>query len=152
MEIGWRRFERRGVQFAAGLERALVSHRLPMLALMLGACGLAMLVGSGASLADLRLQWAWKFRRRRQALDPRAATLAYGQFLKAVGKRGFRKLPAQTPQEFAAALAPTPLSEAAAEFTRLYNSLRFGSAPVPPGRLWSALDDIAQVERVGSKQ
>jgi hypothetical protein len=60
-------------------------------------------------------------------------------------KKGFRRTPSQTPREFAFSFLGTPWGPGVTEFTKLYNTLRYGQAPVPLARLRSILEDIAKV-------
>ncbi|PYV16326.1 MAG: hypothetical protein DMG21_12045, partial [Acidobacteria bacterium] len=66
------------------------------------------------------------------------------RFLKVLGKKGHRKFPAQTPREFAATLAASPLGARAEEFTSLYNSVRFGAEAAPLPRLRELLDQLSR--------
>jgi transglutaminase-like putative cysteine protease len=134
--------KRQGIRLAFRVEGWLMAHKLLMLALMLAI--LAILIGAekGGSLTELRFLWAWRFGRRDALLSPREATLTYQQLLKALRRKGFRKSPSQTPQEFALSFLGTRLGTVVVEFTRLYNLLRFGHASVPLTRLRSLLEEI----------
>ena len=61
-----------------------------------------------------------------RALNPAEATVLYQRLLRTLGRRGFRKARGQTPLEFAGSLPPPELAGAVAEFTRVYNLIRFG--------------------------
>jgi len=87
------------------------------------------------STAGLRWQWAWKFGGQDRPVNPHEAARCYQQFLKIARAKGFRKRPSQTPWEFARGLAPSPLGPGAAEFTKAYNTLRFGSEQIPRAQL-----------------
>jgi protein-glutamine gamma-glutamyltransferase len=135
-------FEKRGASAAMAVEQWLVAHKLVVTVLMLAALAALAAAENLSSLAELRFAWAWRRRRRSGSLYRRDAVLTYRRFLKAVAKRGFRRLPAQTPREFALALRGTSLGASAVEFTAAYNALRFGGAPVSIDRLRRLLDDI----------
>jgi len=136
------RFEQRGVRAALAVAEWLVAHKVVVLVLMLAALAALVAAGNLPSLGELRFAWAWRRRRHTGGLDRRDAVLTYRRFMKAAAKKGFHRLPAQTPREFALALRGTSLGAAAAEFTAAYNALRFGGAPVEIDRLWRLLDDI----------
>jgi protein-glutamine gamma-glutamyltransferase len=135
------RFEKRGARAAMAAEQWLIAHKLVVTVLMLA--GLAALAAAEGlpALVELGFAFAWR-RRRGESLDPRDAVLTYHRFLKAVAKKGFRRMPAQTPREFALALRGTSVGTSAVEFTAAYNALRFGGAPVSIDRLRRLLDDI----------
>jgi transglutaminase-like putative cysteine protease len=135
-------FQRQGVRAAYGIEAGLMSHKLLVLLIMSAILAALLAVEQGLTLAELRLRWAWKFGGESLKLGPREATLTYARFLKVLRKRGFRKTPAQTPREFALSFAGSHLSTGVQEFTRLYNSVRFGKATVPLTRLRDVLEEI----------
>jgi transglutaminase-like putative cysteine protease len=138
-----RRFQRQAIRLAYRIEGWLMSHKLLVLLIMAGILFALVAAEKGGSIAELRFLWTWKFRRRDRALTPQEATLTYGRFLRTLQRKGYRKLPAQTPREFALSFVGTPLSWAVLEFTRLYNALRFGQAPVSLARLRALLENIA---------
>ena len=142
-----RRFQRETIQVAYRVEGWLMSHKLLVLLIMTAI--LAGLIASekSGSIAELRFLWAWTIRRSDRSLSPQEATLTYARFLKTLQKKGFRKSPAQTPREFALSFLGTRLSSPVLEFTRLYNTLRFGQAAVSLTRLRALLDEIAAGHR-----
>jgi len=142
-----RHLQRQGIQLAYRVEAWLMSHKLLVLLIMLGILGGLIASEKAGSIAELRFLLAWKFRRRDMELGPREATLTYNRFLKTLHKKGYRKTPSQTPREFAFSFVGSRLSWPVLEFTRLYNSLRYGQAPVSLSRLRALLEEIA-----GSKQ
>ncbi len=60
-------------------------------------------------------------------LTPRAATLRYQQMLRLLARGGLKKLPGQTPLEFAASLAAPELAAPVGQLTDLYQAARFGA-------------------------
>jgi len=138
----FRRLQRQTILLAYRVEGWLMSHKLLMLLLMLAILGSLIAAEKSGSIAELRFLWAWRFRRSDRALSPQEATLTYNRFLKGLRKKGFRKSPAQTPQEFAFSFVGTRLSWPVLEFTRLYNALRFGQTPVSLARLRQLLEEI----------
>jgi hypothetical protein len=64
--------------------------------------------------------------------------------LEALQKKGFRKKPSQTPREFAFSFLGTPWDAGVREFTKLYNTLRYGQASVSLARLRRILEDIGK--------
>jgi len=140
-------FRRQVIQVAYRVEAWLMSHKLLVLLLMLGVLGGLIVSEKADSIAELRFLLAWKFRRGDVPLGPREATLSYNRFLKTLRKKGYRKPLSQTPREFAYSFVGSRLSWPVLEFTRLYNALRYGQAPVSLSRLRALLEEIA-----GSKQ
>jgi transglutaminase-like putative cysteine protease len=138
-----RRFQRLAIRLAYRIEGWLMSHKLIVFLIMLAILGGLIAAEKGDSIAELRFLLMWRFRRRDRALSPAEATLTYNRFLKTLHRKGFRKLPSQTPREFALSFVGTRLSWPVLEFTRLYNALRFGKAAVPLSRLRTLLEEIA---------
>jgi hypothetical protein len=93
-------------------------------------------------------QMLWMLWRVRLAPSPRVspalATLQYEQLLRLLGRRGWKKSPAQTPLEFASVLSAAELASPVGEFTRLYQQARFGGRPGDPQKMTSLLDAIRQ--------
>jgi hypothetical protein len=110
-----------------------------MLAVLAG----LILTDRSGTLAEWRFRLAWRFARRDAALKPREASLCYQRLLNALQKKGFRKKPSQTPREFAFSFLGTPWGPGVLEFTKLYNTLRYGQAPVSFARLRQILEEIA---------
>jgi len=97
---------------------------------------LILLVLRGRALYDwLHARWLLRNGRSGRGLSAHEATLVYQQLLRGLRGRGYRKLPAQTPLEFAAGLPAPELAAAVGEFTRLYNDVRFGQQRAASPRL-----------------
>ena len=80
--------------------------------------------------------------------NPQMASRLYGELLRVLEKRGFRRGAGQTPREFAATLAMQPgLGSMVSEFTDLYAQARFGGVPCDGPRLRSLLDQVRGVPR-----
>jgi hypothetical protein len=79
-----------------------------------------------ASLRE-RVLLAWRLRARQAPLPPHAAALSYRRMLRLLERRGWRKLPAQTPLEFAASLRRDEVAAPVARLTELYQASRFGA-------------------------
>jgi len=140
------RFDRltsEGARFAAGVESRLVSHKLLVFVITLTFMTALMFLEGSLSLDELRFLWRWRFQARSDAAGHQDATLAYGQFLAVVRRKGFRKSASETPQAFARRLTGLPWAADAQEFTRLYNALRFGNATLPLGDLRRTLETIS---------
>lgn len=64
---------------------------------------------------------------RRPRIEPHsAATIWYGRVLKLLSKRGIRKAPTQTPQEFISTVSSFPVRRRLENFTDHYERARFG--------------------------
>jgi transglutaminase-like putative cysteine protease len=142
------RFQKQVIRLAYRAEGWLMAHKVLLFLFMLAV--LAALIGAEkiASLAELRFLWAWRFRRRDLSLSPREATMTYQRFLKVLRKKRIKKSPAQTPQEFASTFLGSPLAGLVAEFTRLYNALRFGGLPVSLVRLRELVEQIRRTRTI----
>jgi Domain of unknown function (DUF4129) len=72
-----------------------------------------------------------------------AATIWYLRMTRTVARRGWRKLPVQTPVEFASAIGDAKLRERVVRFTRHYESARFGDSATDAGQLPDLYEEIA---------
>jgi hypothetical protein len=138
------RFKRQGIRSAFRIEGWLMSHKTLVLMIMLLILAGLILTDKSGSIAEWRFRLTWRFARRDVALSPGEATLTYQQLLNTLQKKGYRKVPAQTPREFALSFLSTPWGPGILEFTQLYNLLRFGQASVSLARLRNILEDIAK--------
>ena len=90
----------------------------------------------------------WSLRARRGGdLTASLASLEYTEMLRLLEKRGWRKLPSQTPLEFASAIPAADLSAPIAQLTDLYQSARFGNHPAPIEQMSSLLRSIREALR-----
>jgi hypothetical protein len=81
---------------------------------------------------------------RRPERSPRqAASLWYQRMTENVARRGWRKLPAQTPGEFVARIDDAIVRERVAEFTRHYESARFDDSSEDVRRLPELYEEIS---------
>jgi protein-glutamine gamma-glutamyltransferase len=137
---------RRLVKLTLRAEGILVANKffvlLALLAILVWLAG----AESGWSLSDLKFRWQWRTSRADRPLSPHEATLAYQHFLKILTKSGYRKLPSETPREFAQKLRGSPLGHRAAEFTALYNEVRFGNKSFSLAQLRAIVKEIAAAE------
>jgi protein-glutamine gamma-glutamyltransferase len=81
-----------------------------------------------ATLAYPRLRRVW-MRRKLAAgrVDPAASSYFYGLALRALARRGFRRQPWQSAEEFAGSIADESLRDLAIAATSAYTAARFGS-------------------------
>jgi transglutaminase-like putative cysteine protease len=138
------RLKQQGIRIAFRIEGWLMAHKLLVLVIMLTILAGLILTDKSGTLAEWRFRLAWRFARRGAELNPREATLTYQRLLQTLQKKGFRKTPSQTPREFAFSFLTTPWGAGVQEFTKLYNTLRYGQAPVSLARLRQILEDIAK--------
>lgn len=73
-----------------------------------------------------------------------AASLWYQKMLGTVARRGWKKLPAQTPEEFAAAIKDEPLKKHVMTFIEHYENARFGGSVEEASRLPEIYQEIKQ--------
>ena len=94
-------------------------------------------------------QRLWRaLRRRRLAARPEksprlAATIWYERMTRAVQRRGWRKSPVQTPEEFVASIEDAILREGVERFTRHYEQARFGASAEDARRLPKLYEEIS---------
>jgi hypothetical protein len=138
----WMAARRRGaVEWMIFLQYAWAGQSWWTRGAIIALLALLLLVIRSATLRA-RLAEMWGLRRGRSArVTLRAATLHYQQLLRVLARRGWKKLPSQTPIEFAAAL-PGRAAAPVAEFTRLYQAARFGHQPVDAAALRALLAEI----------
>lgn len=95
----------------------------------------------------------WRaFRTWRQAARPdkspgAAATIWYLRMTRRLHKRGWPKLPTQTPQEFADGIGNSILRERVVNFTQIYESARFGESVKDAVRLPELYEEIANTQK-----
>ncbi|MGH9501103.1 MAG: transglutaminase TgpA family protein [Terriglobales bacterium] len=112
------------------------------------ALGAAGLLALGAYSARL-----WRaFRRRQLAARPErsprvAATIWYERVLQMLAKRGWQKLPAQTPTEFVAAFKDETMRDPLARFAEHYERARFGESAEDAARLPGDYKELAEASR-----
>lgn len=93
-------------------------------------------LSGGLALSMLLLIGPRAFRLLRRAriaqkpnLEPHtAASIWYARALRLLSRRGLRKIPTQTPQEFLKVIGPEPVRETVARFTAHYERARFGDS------------------------
>ena len=100
----------------------------------------------GLLLASIRriLALVRRFRlaRRPQKSPQLAASIWYQRMLRQAARRGWEKSPAQTPEEFAAAIADPKLKEKVSGFTEHYENARFGASAEEASRLPDLYQEI----------
>ena len=83
-------------------------------------------------------------RARRSPTTAADATLLYQRMLAILARRGYHKPPWFTPAEFATSLPAGSLAAAVAEFTSIYNALRFGRRTPDRPRISTLLEELVQ--------
>ncbi|HKT12051.1 MAG TPA: DUF3488 and transglutaminase-like domain-containing protein, partial [Terriglobia bacterium] len=126
------------------VEHGLVKHKFLLLLVILGTVAGSVLAAGGYDLQDLRFFWTCNLLRADRPVTLQEATFSYHRFLDILRKRGFRKLPSETPQEFAENIGPAPLGELARRFTRIYNATRYGDERPSLPRLREMLQKISE--------
>jgi transglutaminase-like putative cysteine protease len=85
---------------------------------------------------------------RRPGTQPSAAaSIWYSRLTRWLARRGWRRLPAQTPQEFAASVDDARLQGPLAEFTQNYEKARFGDSAEAAERLPELFEEITTAGR-----
>jgi protein-glutamine gamma-glutamyltransferase len=90
----------------------------------------------------------WSLRARNSGnVTASLATVEYREMLRLLEKRGWKKSPSQTAQEFAAALPVADFAAPVLQLTELYQSARFGNHPAPVAQMSSLLSAIREMIR-----
>ena len=93
----------------------------------------------------------WSLRARRGGnVTASLATLEYREMLRMLEKRGWKKSPAQTAQEFAATIPASEITGPVAQLTQLYESARFGNHAPPAQQMSGLLRAIREILRAGT--
>lgn len=71
-----------------------------------------------------------------------AASIFYLRMIRRLARRGYSRLPSQTPSEFAASISDPGLRQAVLHFTSAYELARFGGSPLAEAHLPALLDVI----------
>jgi len=101
--------------------------------------------------ANARRLWQ-AFRRRRLAARPEksprmAATIWYERMTRMLARRGWRKSPVQTPEEFINSFRDEAIRESISRFTEHYERARFGDSAEDASRLPELYEEISGVVR-----
>jgi transglutaminase-like putative cysteine protease len=95
-----------------------------------------------------RLVFACRLKLGLQPPPMQAASFFYQRMLRLLERAGWRKLPSQTPVEFAASLPAGEIAAPVARFTDLCMAARFGGQGLEASRLTSLLEEIKLSLRV----
>jgi protein-glutamine gamma-glutamyltransferase len=90
----------------------------------------------------LTLLRRFRLARRPERAPHIAASIWYQKMLRLVERRGWQKKPAQTPEEFAAAIPDEQLKERVTNFTEHYEHARFGGSAEGASRLSEIYEEI----------
>lgn len=90
---------------------------------------------------------AHRFRAHPERAPREAAALWYAKMLRVLARRGWRKTPSQTPQDFAAAIQDPGLQKAVSAFTRTYEAARFGQSIPDAKALPGLLEEVTTTKR-----
>ena len=85
--------------------------------------------------------------RRGGNLTPSLALFEYEEMLKVLARRGWKKSPSQTANEFASTIPAEELSRPVAQLTEIYQAARFGSRLAPADEATSLLRSIRTLLR-----
>jgi len=89
-----------------------------------------------------RLVFAWRFKLGHEPPSPQAASFFYQRMLRLLEKAGWRKLPSQTPVEFAASVRAGQIAAPVSRLTDLCMAARFGGQNIEAARLAGLLEEI----------
>ena len=98
----------------------------------------------------VRARWSLRAHRK-GTLPPELAALQYREMLKLLERRGWRKSPAQTALEFAAAIPDAQFNLPVGQLTELYQSARFGAHPAKASEMASLIAMMKEMLRGGRR-
>lgn len=101
-------------------------------------------------ISHVLLRWGL-LAHRRGNVDSSLAALEYKEMLRLLEKRGFRKRPSQTAQEFAAGISAAEFAGPVAQLTELYQATRFGDHPARAEQMSGLLSSIRDLVRRGKR-
>ena len=139
------RLRDRTASLALKLEAGLVAHKFLLLLVLLGSAAGGFLAGGDWKPRELKFILALHFLHSQRPLCAEEAMFSYGRFLNVLRRKGYRKLPSETPEEFAGRIRSPLLRDAAQEFTRLYNAARYGGKRPPLSVVRDTLRRISAV-------
>jgi hypothetical protein len=114
----------------------------------LGGGLLAALLGLAVNAPRLlRALGRFRLAARPERSPRRAATIWYERMMDSVARRGWRKSPTQTPDEFVARIDDAGVRLRVAEFTRHYESARFDNSVEDVRRLPELYEEISATRR-----
>ena len=123
-----------------------VQHSPARWSILGGAIALAVLL-----MANLGRVARWLHEKWLQAIPQRspeqAATMWYARMSRVLARRGVKKPPAQTPQEFVQKIEDHRLREPVAQFTAVYESARFGNSADDAQRLPELYEEVELAAR-----
>jgi len=106
-----------------------------------GAFVLAVLILRPEVRRRFMVMWRTRIMPARE-MTPHLAMLQYGEMLHVLEGAGIRKMPAQTPMEFAQSLPSGNLTEPVFELTSMYQAARYGGMPADPQHASTLIDRI----------
>ncbi len=115
--------------------------------------GLGGMLVAAALLLAVKLRWLllalenFRLAARPERSPRKAATIWYERMTENVARRGWRKSPTQTPNEFVARIDNAAVRQRVAEFTRHYESARFDDSVEDARRLQELYEEISGSRR-----
>jgi transglutaminase-like putative cysteine protease len=91
-----------------------------------------------------RMVWVRRLVRHPASAPQAAASIWYTRLLRSLGRRGWRKLPEQTPKEFVRTIADPTLRGSVAAFTDHYERARFGNSAQDAQALPEIYEEISK--------
>lgn len=132
-------------------EGRLARHKFSLFLAVVGTLFGLLLVARDWNFRRLRFHWDYNVLRSDRPLSLEESTISYHHFLNIMDRKGYRKAPAETPQEFVLKLKGSPLAGHASEFTRLYNAARYGGEQPSLAVLRGLLQQISEIPRSESR-
>lgn len=136
----------RALAFMLGVDARLESSQF-FLPLLLAFLVFVLIYLRGREVfSHLLLRWGL-LAHRRGNVDSSLASLEYKEMLRLLEKRGFKKSPTQTAQEFAAGISAAEFAGPVSQLTELYQATRFGDHPARAEQMSGLLSSIRELVR-----
>lgn len=138
--------QEQAMRLLLALDAHIEASRFTLPALLIFLVGLLMWLRGRAFIRYAVARWHLGGRRG-SSLTPSLAVFEYQEMLKMLEKRGWKKMPWQTPREFAAAIPATEVAAPVLQLTELYQAARFGSVALPSEQVTFLLRSIRELLR-----
>lgn len=138
--------QEQAMRLLLALDAHIEASRFTLPALLIFLVGLLMWLRGRAFIRYAVARWHLGGRRG-SSLTPSLAVFEYQEMLMMLEKRGWKKMPWQTPREFAAAIPATEVAAPVLQLTELYQAARFGSVALPSEQVTFLLRSIRELLR-----
>ena len=126
--------------WAGGIESRVGASAWKWVVRGLALCLLIILIACMPRMVTLALRF--RMSRRPERAPQMAASIWYEKMLRQLARKGWQKMPGQTPDEFASAIGDEQLKTRVSDFTESYENARFGGSAPDASRLPEIYEEI----------